>query len=537
MAYSTLDPTSEVIAFTGKWSASGEKSLTKWEKAVLMATGYIEYPPDHELTKTDYAARSKHEPAEPSVDWRAPFHMPKFNNEQYLEAKKTYVAQHGYTITIPALSDIFHFGKPAPMSPMERYEWSQKNWDYFSDDRLAELEKDKQHKKDRMLAMLAGPTPELFAKLGAILTAVDDAQDAISTLAVVLRVARKMAPKAVQRLIAGPLGLLLTVNDILNLITSLGSIITFAGFAKKTKDHVTASNPFSKKAKIKRWKKTWTPKITFADVIQAAQTTDQVFGVGVSLGPIVGLAQDLFHGSVRSSIGEKVSIKFSPHSVPDFVKTGYSAIKSAPAYLSRMWNSPDEEILMVMQSQAMAQDAIMPYQQDWNPFDTFNNLQGVEIRCPIPTHPTTLWAMDDLGMNIQDVIGWPDIDKTWATPDELNEAYAPAVTEMLRNFVKRHNHDSMGVLATGIAADSAMYQMANIAGEQNIAVDYTVASKLASALLISHIIPLPKDQQDLWVLGRVIAFIEQRERDNDPIKAEYFYNWASARGYKFYPRQ
>ena len=280
MAYSTLDPTSEVIAFTGKWSASGEKSLTKWEKAVLMATGYIEYPPDHELTKTDYAARSKHEPAEPSIDWRAPFHMPKFNNEQYLEAKKTYVAQHGYTITIPALSDIFHFGKPAPMTPMERYEWSQKNWDYFSDDRLAELEKDKQHKKDRMLAMLAGPTPELFAKLGAILTAVDDAQDAISTLAVVLRVARKMAPKAVQRLIAGPLGLLLTVNDILNLITSLGSVITFAGFAKKTKDHVTASNPFSKKARIKRWKKTWTPKITFADVIQAAQTTDQVFGVG-----------------------------------------------------------------------------------------------------------------------------------------------------------------------------------------------------------------------------------------------------------------
>ena len=536
MAYSTLDPESEVIAYTSKWTTDGEKSLTEWESAVLRATGYIEYPDDHKLTKTDYAARSKHEPAKPSVDWRAPFHMPKFNNEQYLKAKAEYVAKYGYTVTIPALSDIFHFGKPKDMTPMERYEYQQENWDYFTDDRLEEIRKDKEHKKDRMLAMLAGPTPEVFAKLGAILTSVDDAQDAISTLAVVLRLARKAAPKAVAKIIAGPLGILLTINDVLNLITALGTTITMAGFAKKTKDHVTATNPFTKKARVKRWKKTWSKKVTFADVIQLAQTTDQVFGVGVSLGPIVGLVQDLFHGSVRSSVGQKVSIKMSPHSVPDFVKTGYAAIKSAPAYLSRMWNSPDEEILLVMQAQAMAQDAIMPYQQDWNPLEMFDNLQGVEIRCPIPSHPTTLAAMHDLGMNVEDVIGWPDIDKTWATPNELWEAYSPAVTTMLTNFVKRHKHDSMGVLATSIAADSAMYQLANIAGEENVEEDYTVASKLASALLMSNMIPLPENRQFPYAVKRVVEFIEEREQANDPIKALYFYNWSRTKGYQFYPR-
>ncbi len=535
--YSTLDPESEVVAYTSKWTTDGEESLSNWETAVLRATGYIEYPEDHRLSKADYAAREKHEPEKPSVDWRAPFHMPKFNNEQYLKAKAEYVAKYGYTVTIPAMSDIFHFGKPKDMTPMERYAWSQQDWDYFSDDRLAELEKDKQHKKDRMLAMLAGPTPEVFAKLGAILTAVDDAQDAISTLAAVLRLARKAAPKAVAKIISGPLGILLTVNDILNLITALGTTITMAGFAKKTKDHVTASNPFSKKARTKRKLKALQGGITFADVIQLAQTTDQVFGVGVSLGPIVGLAQDLFHGSVRSSVGQKVSIKMSPHSVPDFLKTGYAAIKSAPAYLSRSWNSPDEEILMVMQAQAMAQDAILPYQQDWNPMEMFDNLQGVEIRCPIPTHPTTLAAMDDLGMNVEDVIGWPDIDKKWATPNELWEAYSPAVTIMLTNFVKRHKHDSMGVLATSIAADSAMYQLANIAGEENVEESYTVASRLASALLMAGMIPLPENRQNAYAVRRVVKFIEEREAANEPIKAQYFYNWSRYRGYQFYPIQ
>ena len=536
MAYSTLDPVSEVDAFTAKWTLTGEKSLTNWETAVLRATGYIDYPEDHELSKADIAAINKHEPAKPAVDWSAPFHMPKFNEPEYLKAKAKYNAKYGYAITVPALSDIFHFGTPAPMSVMEKYEWKQKNWDYFSDDRYMELDKMKQHKKDRMMAMLASPTPELWAKLGAVLTALDDAQDAISTIGMLARLSRKMAPKAFSKLLSGPLGMLLTVNDILNLITGVGTVGTFAGYGKRTKDFVTGANPFTKKARLKRKIKMGNWKPTFGDIIQAAQTTDQIFGVGVSLGPIVGFAQDIFHGAVKSSVGMKVTMKFSPHSVPYWVHSAYATIKSAPAYLSRIWNSPDEDILMVMQMQAMAQEIIMPYQQDWNPFDVVNNLEGALIRCPIPSHPLTLAAMDDLGMNVQDVIGWPTIDKVWASPIEIAEAYEPAVTSMLRSFITRHNHDSMGYLAASISADSAMYQMANIVGGENVEVDYTVASKLASALLLAHIIPLPENQQNKDALDRVIRFIEDREKENNPIKAEYFYNWARYRGYKFYPR-
>lgn len=468
-------------------------------------------------------------------EWLAPFHMPKFNDEQYLKAKAKYVAEKGYTITVPALSDIFHFGKTKPMDEQEKYDWRKKRWDNFSYERLEELRIDKDHKKDRMMAMLASPTPEVFSKLGAILTAVDDAQDAISTIGAIARITRKIAPKVLGRLLSGPIGALLTVNDILNLVTALGTLGTFAGFGKKTKDIFTSSNPFSAKAKIKRWRKAygvgWKP--TFADVIQAAQTTDQIFGIGISLGPIVGFAQDIFHGMVRQSVGQKVTIRFSPHSVPEWVKLSYRVIKSSTTFLSLPWKSPDDDILLIMQAQAMAQETIMPYQQEWNPLDMVSNIAGSEIHCPVPDHPTTLWAMEELGINVQDVLGWPIIDKVWASPDELTEVYAPLVTQGVQDFVTRHNHDSMGVLATSLVADSAMYQMANLVGEEDVEYDYTVASKLASSLLLANIIPELTDKQDPAALALVNDFINYRESIGEPIKATYFYYWASHRGFKF----
>ncbi len=465
-------------------------------------------------------------------DWTAPFHMPRFNQEEYLKAKAKYVAKKGYTITVPALSDIFHFGKTKPMSEDERKDWRKKDWDKFSYERMEELEIDMRHKKDRMMQMMASPTPEIFSKLGAILTAVDDAQDAISTIAAVGRIVRKIAPKVLSRLLGGPIGLLLTINDILNLVTTIGSMGTFAGYGKRTKDNLTGSNPWGKKAKVKRWHKLRSWKPTFADVIQAAQTTDQVFGVGISLGPIVGFAQDIFHGMVRQSTGQKVTFKFSPHSVPEWVKLSYRVIKSTAPFLALPWKSPDHDILMLMQAQAMAQEVIMPYQQEWNPFDVVNNIEGSEIHCPIPSHPTTLWAMDELGINVQDVIGWPLLNKAWASPDELTEVYAPLISHGVKKFVTRHNHDGMGALACSLVADSAMYQMANIVGEENVEYDFTVASKLATTLFINKLMPDPRPVHGPYAKNMVILKIKEHERNNDPIPIELFRKYCNMYDYR-----
>ncbi|KKN31453.1 hypothetical protein LCGC14_0823660 [marine sediment metagenome] len=535
-----MDPEIELQILQQRLETYGsEADFTTEEFSKLVDSGDVEPTPDYVYTQRQLDRMAEYDVKTTYPDWSAPFHMPKFNDDEYLETKAKYVAKYGYTITVPALSDIFHFGKPQPMSREEIFHWAKKDFDFFSDDRRDEIEIDKKHKKDRMLAMLGSPTPELFSQLGAILTAVDDAQDAISTLAAVARIARRIAPKILSRLLGGPIGLILTINDILNLVTAIGSIGTFAGFGKKTKDLLTGSNPFALKAKLKRWRKIRNWKPTFADVIQAAQTTDQIFGVGVSLGPIVGFAQDLFHGMVRQSVGMKVNFKMSPHSVPEWVQTAYRAIKSTAPYMAIDWNSPDDDILLVMQSQAMAQETIMPYQQEWNPLDMVDNIESTEIRCPVPTHPTTLDALDDLGIDLEEIDGWPIIGKTWASPDEITETYAPLVTDTVNKFVERHNHDSMGALACSLVADSAMYQMANIDGEDNVEYDYTVASKLASALLITNTIPLPVDEQTEGAMRIVTYIMEEREALDQPFTAKEFEGltkqYSKSNQFKFYP--
>ncbi len=530
----------ELQTLRDKLARYGSKAIfTPDEKQTLINAGHYfvgeDYTPDLTWEEKIIAA------GEPKgfPNWTAPFHMPQFNEAEYLEAKAEYTARNGYTVTVPALSDIFHFGKIQPMSSQEKIDWIKKDWSQFSEARFEELSVDKQHKKERMMQMMGSPTPEVFAKLGAILTAVDDAQDAISTLAAIARLSRKIAPKLLGKILSGPVGLMLTVNDILNLITALGSGGTFAGFGKKTKDILTGSNPFSKKAKVKRFQKAMSWKPTFDDIIQAAQTTDQIFGVGVSLGPIVGFAQDLFHGMIKQSVGMEVNFKFSPHSVPECVKTSFNVIKSSSPFLAMDWNSPDDDILLVMQGLAMAHETIMPYQRRWNALDRVEGIEGALIHCPVPTHPTTLAAMEELNIDVMDVIGWPIIDKIWASPDELTETYAPRITRTVRKFIERHKHDSMGVLACSIVTDSAFYQMANLVGEENVEYDYTVPSKLASALLMANIIPLPVAEQTEGAMRITTNLINKHEALDQPFKANLFKRdvtrydfWSNL---KFYP--
>jgi len=91
-------------------------------------------------------------------DWTAPFRIPKITNEEWARKKADYVAEHGYSITIPGLSDIIKVRTEEPMTALEHYHWKKKNWDYFSPKRLDECQKQKKKRRERYLAMLASPT-------------------------------------------------------------------------------------------------------------------------------------------------------------------------------------------------------------------------------------------------------------------------------------------------------------------------------------------------------------------------------------------
>ena len=110
------------------------------------------------------------------ADWTAPFHTPTLTDEQFAAAKAAYVAKHGYTITIPGLSDIIKIRTEEPMTKLESYWWNHKQYDKFGPVRLEEVRRQKQKRKERYLAMLASPTPAVAQNSGSIMCAIKSAK-------------------------------------------------------------------------------------------------------------------------------------------------------------------------------------------------------------------------------------------------------------------------------------------------------------------------------------------------------------------------
>jgi len=434
-------------------------------------------------------------------DWTAPFHMPTFTDDEFTAAHDKIVAEKGYTITFPALSDIIHVGQPNPMTETEKASYKKKDFSDFSPGRLEEIKEMKWKKKQRYLAMLQSPTPEVVKNAGSILTSLDDAQDAISTIGLVGRIACHFAPRILGKIFLGPVGWLLTANDILNLISLIGRLGMMPMYGKRGAHACTAGNPFNKKAKASRARKLMRWKPTKGDVIEALQTTDQVFGVGLCLGPIVGLVQDIASGGIRMAMGEKVTFKKTPTYRPRHESQAYKTIKSCSVLHSALWNTDDSILLESYFANYLAHQTIMPVHQAWNPLDTVNNLMDVETLAPQPTDPLTLEIMEELKTPVSEFTGWPHNGQQWANVSEIMDAAEQPAAENVKRFVGRNNNSWTGYAGGALACDAATYMLANIEGEDQIKYDYSGKSKIAGNILQAGYYPDP-DQDP----GRLAAF-------------------------------
>lgn len=82
--------------------------------------------------------------------------------------------------------------------------------------------------------------------------------------------------------------------------------------AKRTVSQLGRVNPFSREARLNRSQtvRAWRP--TIYNLLEVAQTTDQLFGVGVSFGALVGLVSDSAFGVEQQLRGVDVRVDASP---------------------------------------------------------------------------------------------------------------------------------------------------------------------------------------------------------------------------------
>ena len=442
-------------------------------------------------------------------DWTAPFHTPVYTNDEFSAAKAKHIARHGYKITLPGLSDIIHIGQPAPLTEEEKYYYRKKAWWTFSEKRLDEIMEMKWKKKKRYEAMLASPTPEIVQNAGSFMTALDDAQDAISTLACIGKVAVHFAPRLLSKVFAGPVGWLLTASDVINLVMALSGMGLVPKVRKMKAHGATSSNPFSKKAKVRLAKKLAKWKPTKGDIIQALQTTDGVFGVGISLGPIVGLVQDILSGTVRTILGDRVKLASAPPSVLPQYRAAQKAIKAASVWGTVEFEAASEWDVEILMAHYLGQQVIEPVQQSWNPLETVYDIDGIEIKALQPTDPLTLEIMDEAKTPVEEFTGWPFTGEQWEGINAIAEAAGYSSPRNLRNMIERNAHEWTGFVMAGLACEASTYMLANLEGEAEVEYDYTAASKICGELLEMGISPDPNMTPGGF--KRIMSYLEEAE--------------------------
>jgi len=475
------------------------------------------------------------------ADWLAPFNVPEFQDKEFEEARAKYIAKHGYTLTLPGLSDIFVIDVEKPLTEQEKYDWSRGFYGEFSPERREEIKWMKEQRKRRFLSMLASPSPNIARNIGAIMTSLDDAQDAISTLAVIGMLATQAVPRSVAKILSGPVGWGMATADMINVYAWLKCMMVRKDSGKRTMERLAYCNPWGKKAKAARARKMAGNIPIQASIIEGLQTTGEVFGMGISLGPIIGLLQDLAFAKARIMAGQNVTLNIpTPTIVKDIMEAwpatrtfkSWNEYKNRPRYSH--WNNAfkkalttigslccfwqfkhetvGEDLIMMYAAGLLAHQMIQPTFQQFNPLDDFQNVRHIEIHAPVPTNVLTIEIIRESKLKIEECSNWPSNNQPWDNIEHIAVHTRMRTVENLRRFIESRKHDWYGYAAGYMAVETSLYALANLEGADQVRFDYTVPWK-AITIIADHnyVIPVGQPQRKLQ---KLIAWLDRLEEEN-----------------------
>lgn len=369
---------------------------------------------------------------------------------------------------------------------------------------------------------------------GQIMTAIDNVQDFLSTLATLGRLSLWFGARLGLRAIPG-LGWIILASDLLNLMNFLGMVAmpVYALLCDGPRAALAAGvpaavlknalcrevwtmaklNPFGRQARAARAMKALGKLPGVGNLIEVAQTTDNLFGVGLSLGALygaaleavfaasggfVGQATTINTGLVQASVGLGTVARFQALPAADKQVLGQAAkvLVGASALASQSDMFPDHVHLAHMAALLAAVGTVAefinhPDTDEWLP-DFF------ALPLPAPSEITrTAAAMLEGEGNVDAGVGrwWIPGNPTHATGDQLVTALAPMVTRAVSEFLKpRRNRPEMlfygAVLGQVTENLWAMVDRGEDALRWELAPDYKLLTAMATdGLLIPRSAP------------------------------------------------
>lgn len=427
------------------------------------------------------------------ADWTAPFHAPKFTSEEFEERKRKYNEKYGYTITVPTFSDVIHLSRFKPMTEEEKRLWKQRKYDQIPPDRREEIRAEKERKRQRFLAMMGDPTPKTIRDAAAILTAIDDIQDAVSTLAVIALGTAALIGATEAALVTGPIGVILGASTLLSMInpySSLRNPFRKTGGGRKGKraiEKLTDKNPFTKKGRLKIAENIKNFKPSLGSLLEVAQTTDQIFGIGISLGPLFGFAQSCVTGAIRSLSGQKVSWVQGGKPITPIAEAVRKATTANALYHMHNWHSDPYEETLSIAAATMAARASYEHIKEVNPINVITDIDKHILQAPTPTDPLTREIIEEVGANPDTVVTWPVINRRWAQLGFLADRIPAKAKGNLKHYCTREAHTEKGFEMAAQADDLAFLTMGALEDESKIKVDYAKTERIVITILQNNL--------------------------------------------------
>jgi len=351
--------------------------------------------------------------------------FPRVTKKDFEDLKNEYINKHGYVVSIPEISDIVH------LTPKE----------------FKNIDEIKAEKRKALMRILASPAPEWAMKYSSIMTILDNYQDATSLIYPAIAMLSRWAPKVMGKVLP-ILGWMMLVGDLLEFVIGIGRLPLRGMGGKRLNCEVIRHNPFSKKARVSRIWRLRNYKPGIADLLQVAQTTDNVIGVGLSLGPIMGFIQDSIFGLYRYLSGEKVRWSYDVADMFEHEQGGRKAMMMG-ALINSTGQVFDEETHFWSQvMMALGGRLYLPYCHENDIAGVVEKPMDILIPAPRPTDPITIDVIKEEGLDVEEGIGWPMNKEPQISLSDLTDYISQNLQNGIMGFWRRHEKDWLGYVSS-----------------------------------------------------------------------------------------
>ena len=361
------------------------------------------------------------------MGWQKPIKRirTQYSPTSFQNLKDEYNSKYGYSIVVPQAEDVFKW-KPTLMKTKD------------------EIKAEKMHNLTRILA---SPAPEWGRKYATVMTWIDNIQDTASvvypTLIVIGRILPKLFVKALPIM-----GWMLLAYDLLQTANNIGRAPFSPMRSKRATCNMVTGNPFSKTSqgqrttRIRNWKTGW------SDAIQAAQVTYDWTGVGLCLGGIMGHITDLFYGAYRKLNGEQVHFRTE---LPTLNQHELKSLQGMAAahYIGTAGQVFDDDIhFLSMLTFACGVNIISPIIEYYDLIDAVEDPLSAILEAPAPTDPVTIQVIREMGLNVNDGVGFPFNGEKKMLASEWTDYATAKNQETFRDYMFRHAYDQRGFMAS-----------------------------------------------------------------------------------------